>query len=254
MRHFLASETTETLCYPTGGRKITQRTQKCLINPVKLSRVKTPKIAGVRPQSTMPSLVCLSQCATTRNSHHAGRVGPKGFLPNQPKPSRYRDTLSSSIQSITPEEVLFKRQKAPLRYEESDFYFAHEHLSEEQRLPDADLLKAIHQYSSDFYANMYGTRASSDFRSMDGTALMAVGILLEEAMKESLGENGDKVFTEPEQYSVSLPEDPAVRAHIHGSVPVIDSPPYVSEESSEDLDMDHLAKKFKSDSRPRNDG
>lgn len=202
----------------------------------------------------MLSLVCLSHYATTCNSHHAGRVGPKGFLPSQPKPSRYRDTLSSTIQPITPEEALFKRQKAPLRYEETDFYFAHENLSEEQRLPDSDLLKAIHQYSSDFYAKMYGARAHSDFRSMDGTALMAIGILLEEAMRESLGENGDMVFTEPEQYSISLPEDPAVRAHIHGSVPVIDSPPYVSEESSEDSDMGHLAKKFKSDLRPRNNG
>lgn len=34
---------------------------------------------------------------------------------------------------------------------------------------------------------------------MDETALLACGILLEEAAKELLGENGDMVFTEPDK-------------------------------------------------------
>ena len=37
-----------------------------------------------------------------------------------------------------------------------------------------------------------------DMRSMDETALLAMGILLEEAVKHSLGENGHLVFVEGE--------------------------------------------------------
>lgn len=35
-------------------------------------------------------------------------------------------------------------------------------------------------------------------QSMDGTALIACAILLEEACKEALGQTGDLVFTEPQ--------------------------------------------------------
>ena len=187
----------------------------------------------------------LSSLAFLQYLFHTGRVGSKGFLTNELKTSKYRDTLSSSTQSIPPEEVLFKRQNAPIRYEENDFYFAHEQLPKDRPLPDSDLLKAIHQYSSDFYASFYGDQARSDFRSMDGTALLAIGILLEEAMKESLGENGDMVFTEPEAYDIALPEQPTVRATVQGSVPIMDSPPYIGDESSDESDVGHLAKRFK---------
>lgn len=36
---------------------------------------------------------------------------------------------------------------------------------------------------------------------MDETALLAMGILIEEAAKESLGETGDLTFTESEDYN-----------------------------------------------------
>ena len=36
---------------------------------------------------------------------------------------------------------------------------------------------------------------------MDETALLAMGILIEEAAKESLGETGDLTFTEGEDYN-----------------------------------------------------
>lgn len=38
-----------------------------------------------------------------------------------------------------------------------------------------------------------------DWKSMDETALLAMGILLEEATREVLGETGDLVFTEGEE-------------------------------------------------------
>lgn len=107
---------------------------------------------------------------------------------------------------MTPEEVLFSRKNAPQRYAEKDIYFAHELLPHGGRdvLPDSDTIKAVHSYASHFYEALSrrhnslgrGTTSHVDERSMDETALLAFGILLEEAARESLGKNGDLVFTE----------------------------------------------------------
>ena len=103
--------------------------------------------------------------------------------------------------AVPPEEVLFRRQNAPVRYEENDFYFAHELLSSECPLPSSDLLQAIHTYSSDYYDNAIVDGGRDDFRSMDETALIAAGILLEEMARESLGDTGDLVLVEGEEIS-----------------------------------------------------
>ena len=127
--------------------------------------------------------------------------------PNPPSPSsRLRD--STGEPALAPEEVLFRRKNAPPRYAEKDIYFAGtDSLSADQRLPDSDLLKAVHGYASGFYeavaveqekrgkTGRLGGRLA-DERSMDETALLAFGILLEEAAREALGKNGDLVFTE----------------------------------------------------------
>lgn len=113
--------------------------------------------------------------------------------------------------------MLFKRAGAPVRYAEKDIYQAHEDLPDGGRgvLPDSDLLKTIHSYASHFYRDLPANRRtvrndSTDGgigsgigvgegiseRSMDETALLAFGILLEEASREALGRRGDLVFTE----------------------------------------------------------
>lgn len=108
---------------------------------------------------------------------------------------------------LTPEEVLFSRRRAPQRYAEKDIYFAHEALPDGGRnvLPDSDTLKAVHGYASHFYEALgqrheggkaRGDTRHVDERSMDETALLAFGILLEEAAREALGKDGDLVFTE----------------------------------------------------------
>jgi hypothetical protein len=86
-----------------------------------------------------------------------------------------------------------------VRYEEKDFYFANGKLPLDCPLPPSDLLQAIHAYSADFYENAVMDGRTDDFRSMDETALIATGILLEEMAKESLGETGDLVLVEGEE-------------------------------------------------------
>ncbi|KAK3712593.1 hypothetical protein LTR37_009036 [Vermiconidia calcicola] len=125
----------------------------------------------------------------------AGRAGFEGFL-SEPQPSKYRDTVSTSHAAVPPEEVLFRRAGAPARYEEDDIYITERHLLPSQRLPDSDLLKALHTYASDYYAAATGGEGKDDFKSLDETALLALGILLEEAAHEALGETGDLALVE----------------------------------------------------------
>lgn len=119
---------------------------------------------------------------------------------------------STKDRPLAPEEVLFRRKGAPQRYQEHDIYFANQRdlpNGGNGVLPDSDLLKAVHSYVSRYYGaqrRSEGGQASTaaDERSMDETALLAFGILLEEAGREVLGRRGDLVFTEaaePEQVS-----------------------------------------------------
>lgn len=143
-----------------------------------------------------------------------GRISLKGFIPKTQVISKNRDTPSSTALPIPPEDVLLGRKGAPDLEEvisgdtSSDFYekkyWADERLTVDQPLPDSDLLKAIHIYAADFYSRATMDKGLGDFRSMDGTALLALGILLEETAKEELGEAGDMVFVEGEEEDRSI--------------------------------------------------
>ncbi|OAA62420.1 hypothetical protein SPI_03960 [Niveomyces insectorum RCEF 264] len=129
--------------------------------------------------------------------------------------------------ALAPDEALFRSVHAPPRFEETDTYFAHADLDARGGvLPDSDLLVAVHQYASAFYeAGRFTERPGErrrrrrkrrrqdggkpashttkthpgrllDERSLDETALLALGILLEEAGRAALGRDGDLVFTE----------------------------------------------------------
>lgn len=123
-----------------------------------------------------------------------GRVSSKGFLPFAPRSSKNRDTASSTTVAVPPEDALFRHHGAPDCLKDLDVYWANRHLKETQVLPDSDLLKAVHEYSSEFYG-----RAKDggifDFQSMDETALIAIGVLLEE-WAGKVGEESWGVFVE----------------------------------------------------------
>lgn len=151
----------------------------------------------------------------------AGRVNYSRFIPAQPGTSSTRDTTSTSQTAVPPDEVLFRRKHAPARYHERDIYYANEKEVLPLPLPDSDLLKAVHTYAADFYARLATVTAAAagssnsrstkrlgvgkrkgntgDWRSLDETALLAVGVLLEESFVQVLGETGDLVFVEGQE-------------------------------------------------------
>ncbi len=117
----------------------------------------------------------------------------------------------SSRQPLRPDEVLFKQANAPIRYEETDYYNAHARLPANQQLPSGDLLTAIHAYVSKLYSRTAEGDSQLAWKSMDETALIAFGILMEETAREALGETGDFAFVEAarkdEEESLGLEEE-----------------------------------------------
>lgn len=103
-----------------------------------------------------------------------------------------------------------------------DWYFADERELDGRReeLPGEGLVRGVGGYVGDFYGGggVYGSRdgvygrgggvegeglgegkgrwGEGDWRSMDETALLAVGVLLEEEVGRALGGSGDLVFVE----------------------------------------------------------
>lgn len=138
----------------------------------------------------------------------AGRIGANGF-------SSKGDHQFEHIKPSRPEDILLRRLGAPQEIP-FDFYSADEKTAAQGLLPDSDLLKDVHEYVSNFYESMSG--ADFDFRSLDESALLAIGILLEEMSKEALGENGDMVFSEPQSTDQGLPESRLTRYQVIGKV------------------------------------
>ncbi|KAJ9363437.1 hypothetical protein DTO280E4_2419 [Paecilomyces variotii] len=87
----------------------------------------------------------------------------------------------------------------PGRKKTTSSYFAHEALTSDRSLPSSGLLEAINAYSADFYDDAMWDRVQDDYQNMDETALIAMGILLEEMAQESLGETDDLILVEEEE-------------------------------------------------------
>lgn len=140
-----------------------------------------------------------------------GRVNARGSTLNA--------HLGNNLKPLTAQQVLFARTGAPTIYAEQIDEYNYAKRAPPGSIPDGDLLRALHTYASDFYARMPDPRvrdrrrrhdsegesfeamkarlkACRDFKSMDETALIAMGVLMEEMIKESLGETGDLAFAE----------------------------------------------------------
>lgn len=157
----------------------------------------------------------------------AGRAGHNGFLTAE-------QIQSQSILPLAPEDVLLRRTNIPARYV-LDSYDVAGALPSAVRLPESELLKAVHSYASDFYSLATSDRGAYDYRSLDETALIAMGILLEEAVRAALGENGDMVFVEPEGLEHGLEEDKMTRHQVSGRVKPMTRPKEASEDEGESI-------------------
>jgi hypothetical protein len=139
----------------------------------------------------------------------AGKLGANGFLTAEQR--------ASAMKPHGPQEVLMRKLHAP----DSalwNLYDADERLTTDHMLPDSELLKAVHTYASDFYSMATTDNGNHDFKSLDETALLAMGILLEEAALEMLGETGDMALVEPEGFEHGVPETKSTRFQIKGRV------------------------------------
>ena len=160
-------------------------------------------VAESIPQAKSPRPITLYDAV-------AGRAGLNGFLTQEQR-------RSENILPLAPEGVLLNRTTIPKDLV-SEAYDASEKLPNSTRLPESEMLKAIHTYAADFYSAAVKEEGKCDFRSLDETALIAVGILLEEAVREALGQNGDMVFVEPEGLENGLDETKLTKYQVKGKV------------------------------------
>lgn len=136
-----------------------------------------------------------------------GRVNSRGFNTEAPTVASTRDTKSSGLRDLHPEQIIYRRlaqhrdAEHMKQYIDEDTYFAHEKLSANHPLPRSDLLESIHAYTSDLYKHQAKKRGKLDHHSMDESALLAIGILTEELAREQLGATGDMVLVEGQSSS-----------------------------------------------------
>jgi hypothetical protein len=120
--------------------------------------------------------------------------------------------MREQVHSLPPDETLFRGPRAPARFAEDDPYEQDRRLPVDVELPDSDLLKAIHAYAADFYDRQFAGDSAVDHQSMDETALLAMGYLINEASTQILGKTGDMALVEGQ-----LPDgEPGVEGSING--------------------------------------
>lgn len=142
-----------------------------------------------------------------------GRVGPRGFHKKTPSASRNRDTASTGERTLPPEEVLIRRPHYLNNKLKGEPYFAHERLPRQMKLPNSDMLTAIHAYAADFYK--YGIeRTKPVYQSMDESALLAFGILAEELAKEGMGTTGYRCLLDDPEATDNEDLDNPIPAHL----------------------------------------
>jgi hypothetical protein len=128
----------------------------------------------------------------------------RGFLDPKAKQLTDAEELTDrwiDLQSFPPEAILLEEEGVPSEYRGDDIERVYEKwyqdLPPQLSHPDSDLLHAIHAYVADFYSVM--PNGECGIKSMDGTALLAMGILLEEMAAEVIGETGQLAFLESER-------------------------------------------------------
>lgn len=194
-----------------------------------------------------------------------GRVNTRG--------STLRAHLNNNLKPLTAQQVLFARTGAPTIYAEKIDEYNYAKRAPPGSIPDGDLLKALHTYASDFYARMPDPRVRDrrrkgdgeesfeamkarlkgcrDFRSMDETALTAMGVLMEEMIKESLGETGDLAFAEEGEISRKIRKRRKVEPAAIVIPDDVDAEADDEEDEEREVDVDLTAQQEVTEDDPR---
>jgi hypothetical protein len=199
-----------------------------------------PRESSVTPPSTTPLLVrhfTFTELSLFLQTHSfLGRVGLNGFINGHGGGSSTSgdDLASATVKKpLAPQEVLLRRVGAPTRAP-LGYYAADGALPPGLRLPDSDLLKAIHAYASDLYSAATDDQGRCDFRSMNETALLALGVLLEEAAVQVLGETGDMVLVEPEGLKGVMLDERMTQHQVRGRVRPVATPELEAQSEEEE--------------------
>jgi len=102
-----------------------------------------------------------------------------------------------------PVEFYFDRKRVKTGDEDEDSRLYWRREVDKHKLPPSDLLWAIHRNASQFFSK----KGDDHLKFMDESALLAVGVLLEETMKQSLGKSGHLAFLEPDDEHESTGAD-----------------------------------------------
>ncbi|KAA8897044.1 hypothetical protein TRICI_006806 [Trichomonascus ciferrii] len=92
------------------------------------------------------------------------------------------DDVSPNRKLLAPDDYLLRLPNAPEEGIPVEYH---------PDLPSSDLLKAVHLYAAEYYKER---GLWQGYRSMDETALIGVGVLLEEYIRDLLGPNGCEFY------------------------------------------------------------
>ncbi|KAF1815929.1 hypothetical protein P152DRAFT_471302 [Eremomyces bilateralis CBS 781.70] len=122
----------------------------------------------------------------------AGRVSGRGKLVRDVREDQ--NTRSGRKIRLAPEEALLKRYCAPDGLESSALYFSGTSDLRPDLIPDSELLRAIHHYTTHLFKGLGAGESDPCWGAFDGTAMLALGVLVEETVRELVGDSGDLAF------------------------------------------------------------
>lgn len=110
--------------------------------------------------------------------------GVAGRLKNHEghRKDNWRDDVDFNRKLLAPDDYLLRLPNAPEDGIPVEYH---------PDLPSSDLLKAVHLYAAEYYKERGNWQG---YRSMDETALIGVGVLLEEYLHDLLGPNGCEFY------------------------------------------------------------
>ena len=116
------------------------------------------------------------------------------------QPSRHTSFVGIPItKPYPPVEYYFDKKRVKTGDEDEDSRLYWRRDVEKHTLPSSELLWTVHRHATKFFEE----KGENHMKFMDESALLAIGVLLEETMKQSLGKDGHRAFLEREESKVN---------------------------------------------------